>query len=211
MLLFKALSALLSYPSREMREALPEIADVVRAAPLLTSREQRGLLDLIEELARGELLEIEEHYVDLFDRGRALSLHLFEHLHGDSRDRGEAMVDLKRIYERAGFELSARELPDYLPVLLEYLSCRDLAEARAVLADCAQILTTIGRSLIARGSRYAAVLQALIVIGGESPIDAAKVPLAKERTESLDRDWAEEPAFAGAPMTAAPAARTSAP
>jgi nitrate reductase delta subunit len=191
-----------------MREALPEIADVVRAAPLLTSREQRGLLDLIDELGHGDLLEVEEHYVDLFDRGRALSLHLFEHLHGDSRERGEAMVDLKRVYERAGFELSARELPDYLPVLLEYLSCRDLAEARPMLADCAHILTTVGRSLIARGSRYAAVLQALIVIAGESPIDAARVPRVKERAESLDRDWAEEPAFAGAPKAAAPAART---
>ncbi len=209
MLLFRALSALLSYPSRDMRQALPEIADVVRATPLLTSREQRGLLDLINELGHGDLLEAEECYVDLFDRGRALSLHLFEHLHGDSRDRGEAMVDLKRIYERAGFELAARELPDYLPVLLEYLSCRDLGEARAMLADCAHILTTIGRSLIARGSRYAAVLQALLVIAGESPIDAAKVLPAKERTESLDRDWAEEPAFAGAPVTA-PSARTPA-
>ena len=208
MLLFRALSALLSYPSRDMRQALPEIAEVVRAATLLASREQRGLLDLIDELGRGDLLEAEERYVDLFDRGRALSLHLFEHLHGDSRDRGEAMVDLKRIYERAGFDLSARELPDYLPVVLEYLSCRDLAEARAMLADCAHILTTIGRSLIARGSRYAAVLQALIVIAGESPIDAAKVSPAKERTESLDRDWAEEPAFAGAPVTAAPSARS---
>lgn len=210
MLLFRALSALLSYPSQEMREALPEIADVVRAATLLTSREHRGLLDLIEELGRGDLLEAEERYVDLFDRGRSLSLHLFEHLHGDSRDRGEAMVDLKRIYEGAGFELSPRELPDYLPVLLEYLSCRDLAEARAMLADCAHILTTIGRSLIARGSRYAAVLQALIVIAGESPIDAAKVPPARERDESLDRDWAEEPAFAGAPVTAGRSVKTSA-
>lgn len=210
MLLFRALSALLSYPSRDMRQALAQIADVVRAAPLLISREQRGLLDLIDELSHGDLLEVEERYVDLFDRGRSLSLHLFEHLHGESRDRGEAMVDLKRIYEQAGFELSARELPDYLPVVLEYLSCRDIAEARAMLADCAHILTTIGRSLIARGSRYAAVLQALIVIAGESPIDAAKVPRAKERTESLDRDWAEEPAFAGAPVTAAPYARRSA-
>ena len=88
-----------------------------------------------------------------------------------------------RLYERAGFELSARELPDYLPVVLEYLSCRDLAEAREMLADCAHILTTIGRSLVARRSRYAAVLQALIVIAGESPIDVAKVPPVKERTE----------------------------
>jgi nitrate reductase delta subunit len=75
-----------------------------------------------------------------------------------------------------------------------------------MLADCAHILTTIGRSLIARGSRYAAALQALIVIAGESPIDAAKVPPVRERTETLDRDWAEEPAFAGAPMAAAPTA-----
>ena len=209
MLLFRALSALLSYPTPELRQALPEIAAVVRAATLLTAREQRGLLGLVDELGRGDLLEAEERYVDLFDRGRSLSLHLFEHLHGDSRDRGEAMVDLKRIYERAGFELSARELPDYLPVLLEYLSCRDVAEARAMLADCAHILMTIGRSLIARSSRYAAVLQALIVIAGESPIDAAKVPPVMERPESLDRDWAEEPAFAGAPMTA-PSPRTSA-
>ena len=77
-----------------------------------------------------------------------------------------------------------------------------------MLADCAHILMTIGRSLIARGSRYAAVLQALIVIAGESPIDAANVPAAKERDESLDRDWAEEPVFAGAPMPTAPSART---
>lgn len=201
MLLFRVLSALLTYPSREMRQALPEMAGVVRGATLLAPREQRGLLDLMDELGRGDLLEAEERYVDLFDRGRALSLHLFEHLHGDGRDRGAAMVELKRIYERAGFELSARELPDYLPVLLEYLSCRDLVEARAMLADCAHILNTIGRALIARGSRYAAILQALIVIAGEKPIDATQVPAVAEEPESLDREWVEEPAFAGAPMT----------
>jgi len=187
-----------------MRRALPEIAEVVRSTPLLAPRERGGLLDLIDELGRGDLLDVEERYVDLFDRGRALSLHLFEHLHGDSRDRGEAMVDLKRVYGRAGFELPPRELPDYLPVVLEYLSCRDLAEAREMLADCAHILTTIGRSLIARRSRYASVLQALLVIGGERPIDAAKIPPVKEKPEALDRDWAEEPAFAGAPASAPP-------
>lgn len=198
-LLFKAFSALLSYPSEDMRRALPEIAGVIKDSPIVEPRERRDLLDLIEELGRGELLDAEERYVDLFDRGRALSLNLFEHLHGESRDRGEAMVELKQLYQKAGFELSARELPDYLPVVLEYLNCRDLAEAREMLADCAHILTTIGRSLVARRSRYAAVLQALIVIAGESPIDVAKVPPVKERTEALDRDWAEEPAFSGAP------------
>ena len=206
MLLFRAFSALLSYPSDEMRRALPEIADIIKAAPDAQAHERSDLLDLIDELGRGDILSAEERYVDLFDRGRALSLHLFEHLHGESRDRGEAMVELKLLYEQAGFELSARELPDFLPVVLEYLSCRDLAEARAMLADCAHILTTIGRSLVARRSRYAAVLQALIVIAGESPIDAAKIPPVKEQTETLDRDWVEEPAFAGAPNAAPPSA-----
>lgn len=210
MLVFKAFSALLSYPSQELRQALSDIAEIIAGTSLLPPRERRGLLDLIEELGQGDLLAVEERYVDLFDRGRALSLNLFEHLHGESRDRGEAMVDLKQLYERAGFELSARELPDFLPVVLEYLSCRDLAEARAMLADCAHILATIGRSLVARRSRYAAVLQALLVIAGESPIDVTKVPPVRERTDTLDLDWAEEPAFAGAAGATPPPAGSSA-
>jgi nitrate reductase delta subunit len=204
MLVFRAFSALLSYPTEDMRRALPEITEVISVSPLVAARERRGLLDLTDELGRGDLLAAEERYVDLFDRGRALSLHLFEHLHGESRDRGEAMVELKRIYEQAGFELSARELPDYLPVVLEYLSCRDLAEARDMLADCAHILTIIGRSLIARQSRYAAILQALLIIAGEQPIDSSKIPPVKERLEALDRDWQEEPAFAGDPAPTGP-------
>ena len=199
MLAFRALSALISYPSQDMREALAEIADAIRATPLIATRERQGLFELIDELGRGDLVDAEERYVDLFDRGRALSLHLFEHVHGDSRDRGEAMVDLKRLYAQAGFALSTCELPDFLPVVLEYLSCRNVGEARAMLADCAPILASIARSLIARQSRYAAVLQALLVIAGESRVDPAKIPPVKERREALDRDWAEEPAFAGAP------------
>lgn len=206
MLLFKAMSALLSYPSEEMRLALPEIADIVGKAPLLDPVRRDELLALIDELAQGQLLTVEERYVDLFDRGRALSLHLFEHLHGESRDRGEAMVELKRLYERAGFELAARELPDYLPVVLEYLSCRDLAEARDMLSDCAHILATIGRSLVARRSRYAAVLQALLVIAGERPIEVDKVPPVEDRPEALDRDWVEQPAFGGPLASVDPAA-----
>jgi nitrate reductase delta subunit len=199
MLIFKAFSALLSYPSVEMHQALPEIAEVVGSSTLLEARERAGLLDLLDELGEGELLTIEEHYVDLFDRGRALSLHLFEHLHGDGRDRGTAMVELKALYAAAGFELSTSELPDYLPVVLEYLSQRNMAEARDMLADCAHILASIARSLIARQSRYAAVPQALLVIAGEKPVDAAGVKPVREQPEALDRDWAEQPAFAAAP------------
>lgn len=201
MLIFKAFSALLSYPTEDMREALPEIADAIGRSPLVGPRERADLLDLTAEIGQGDLFAAEERYVDLFDRGRALSLHLFEHLHGDSRDRGTAMVELKRLYTAAGFELSARELPDFLPVVLEYLSCRELAEARDLLADCAHILASIARSLVARRSRYAAVLQALLVIAGEKPIDGARVPPVREQDEAeLDRDWDERPAFADVPL-----------
>ncbi len=101
MLIFKAFSALLSYPSAEMRQALPEIAEVVRSSKLVGARESETLLALVDEIGEGDLLAAEERYVDLFDRGRALSLHLFEHLHGDGRDRGAAMVELKGLYEAA--------------------------------------------------------------------------------------------------------------
>jgi nitrate reductase delta subunit len=196
MLIFKAFSALLSYPGEDMRRALPEIAALVRASPLVGARQREDLLRLIGEIGEGDLLAAEERYVDLFDRGRALSLHLFEHLHGDSRDRGAAMVELKGLYAAAGFELTASELPDYLPVVLEYLSQRDMDEARDLLADCAHILASIARSLLARQSRYAAVPQALLAIAGEKPVDAAGVTAVREQPDMLDRDWTEWPAFA---------------
>ena len=113
------------------------------------------------------------------------------------------MVELKQLYRAAGFDLVGNELPDYLPVVLEYLSCRELPEARDMLVDCAHILQVIARALIARQSNYAAVLQALLVIAGEQPVDVAKVPPAKERIEDLDRAWREEPAFGGDPQAAA--------
>ena len=195
MIVLRALSALLSYPRDDLRQALPEIADAIHNSPLVATRERDGLMALIEELAAGDLLETEERYVELFDRGRATSLHLFEHLHGESRDRGDAMVELKRLYEHAGFELSTGELPDYLPVVLEYLSCRDLAEARDVLSDCAHLLKVIARALMTRNSAYASVMQALLVIAGEAPVDIRSVPRVYESVENLDRDWFEEPAF----------------
>jgi nitrate reductase delta subunit len=209
MIVLRALGALLSYPREEVRQALPEIVDAISSSQLIPPRQRRDLLTLIDELRAGDLLEAEERYVELFDRGRAASLHLFEHLHGEDRDRGQAMVDLKRLYEQAGYELTTRELPDYLPVVLEYLSCRDIRETHEVLGDCAHILRRIGASLIARGTNYAAVLQALLIIAGEDPIDAAAVPRVKERTENLDRNWFEQPAFGAEPP--APAANPARP
>jgi len=195
MIALRALAALLGYPHPDLRSALPEIAEVLRQASAIPAADREALLALINEIAASDQLDAEERYVATFDRGRATSLNLFEHLHGDSRDRGQAMVELKQMYERAGFALTTSELPDYLPVLLEYLSQRDKAEIIDVLGDCAHIVCSIGEALLKRESRYAAVLQAVLRIAGEPPLDpvrAAKRP--KERLDP-DRDWAERPAF----------------
>ena len=202
MIVLRAFSALLSYPTQELREALPEIVDCIRTSSLVAATERGSLLCLAEDLAAGDLLDAEGRYVETFDRGRATSLNLFEHLHGESRDRGQAMVELKQHYERAGFHLQTRELPDFLPVVLEYLSCRDLAEARDMLGDCAHVLRGIGEALFARQSSYAAVLQALLAIAGEPLIDASAVRRIPEPSpEDLDREWTEPPAFDGTPQS----------
>ncbi|MBS0400767.1 MAG: nitrate reductase molybdenum cofactor assembly chaperone [Proteobacteria bacterium] len=200
MQVFKAFSALLSYPSAEMRQALPEITGVICASGLIGPGERASLLELIGEIGEGDVLTAEERYVDLFDRGRALSLHLFEHLHGEGRDRGTAMVELKNLYSGAGFDLATSELPDFLPVVLEYLAQRELSEARELLLDCKDILAAICRGLLARQSSYAAVLQALLVMAGEQPLDASAVKPVQDLTDTLDDNWAERPAFADAAM-----------
>jgi nitrate reductase molybdenum cofactor assembly chaperone NarJ/NarW len=206
MIVLRALGALLSYPCPELRDALPEIADVIGGSPLMGSPERTAVLGLIDLLANADPLWAEERYVEIFDRGRATSLHLFEHVHGETRDRGEAMVELKAIYERAGFRLAAKELPDYLPVVLEYLSCRGHAETREMLSDCAHVLRSVGEALLQRGSPYSAVFQALLSIAGETGLDARAASHNTVETEDLDRDWFEQPAFAPEPSTTGAAA-----
>ena len=196
MIVYRALGALLGYPGAGLREALPEIAGIVRESPLLRARERAAVGGLIDLLARADPLWAEERYVELFDRGRATSLNLFEHVHGESRDRGAAMVELKTIYARAGLDLAANELPDYLPVVLEYLSRRDRAEAQDMLGDCAHIVRAIGEALLGRGSPYSAVFAALLASIGEAGLDERAAARPAEEPDDLDSDWFEQPAFA---------------
>ncbi len=191
----KALGALLTYPGPALREALAEIVAAVEADALLGRKARAAVRELADELAAADPLEAEERYVGTFDRGRRTSLHLFEHVHGDSRDRGQAMVDLAAVYQRAGFRLAANELPDFLPAVLEYLSYRPLAEAREMLSDCAHILRAIGETLAGGGSRYAAVFAALLEIAGEAGLRPGAAPAAEEKP--LDEEWAEEPVVFG--------------
>jgi nitrate reductase delta subunit len=188
----RALAALLAYPDAELRAALPEIAGALRTAPGLDAPRRDELLALAKELGQGELLDAEARYVELFDRGRATSLNLFEHVHGDGRERGSAMLELRERYRRIGLEQRGHELPDHLPVLLEYLSCCEPAETPELLGECAHVLRKLGNALVKRGSRYAAVPAALLALASEEGLDPhAPVP----PPEDIDTSWEERPAF----------------
>ena len=196
MITLKTLGALLTYPDEDLIDALPDIRAQLENEKLLPHTDRQALSELISELQQTDILEVQEQYVALFDRGRATSLNLFEHVHGESRDRGQAMVDLNRMYATAGLYLNGNELPDYLPVVLEYLSMRPLAETRDMLGDCAHILRALGEHLRDRDSRYSAVLAALLTIAGEAGLGNSKGSVVED-TGSLDEEWVDEPVIFG--------------
>lgn len=188
----RVLAALLTYPDAEMRGYLPEMREILRREAALSAGRLTELEALIAALASADALDTEASYVELFDRGRATSLHLFEHVHGDSRDRGPAMIDLAQTYEKAGLHLAPGELPDYLPAVLEFVSTQPPGEARAFLGEMAHIFNALFNALQERASPYASVLGALLELAGEQ---ARPVKLAVE--PPLDDTWAEPPVFDG--------------
>lgn len=188
----RVLAALLGYPDSRMRGYLSEMREILHAEGALSAARQAELAALISSLESADPLDTEADYVQLFDCGRATSLHLFEHVHGDSRDRGPAMIDLAQTYEKAGLYLAPGELPDYLPTVLEFVSTQPPREARAFLGEMAHILGAIFGALQKRESAYASVLAALLELAGEKV--QAVAPAAEQ---PLDESWAEPPAFDG--------------
>ena len=195
----KLLAVLLSYPSVELVAALSEIARRLGAEPALRGATQDALAGLLAELKREDLLDLQERYVAQFDAGRSTSLHLFEHVHGDSRDRGQAMVDLNALYRRSGFVIKVNDRPDFLPAVLEYLATRPAEEVHELLDDCAHILRAVGERLSAGGSPYAAVFAALLDVHGAAPLEAAKGGPQAHAGRSLDDEWDEAPVEFGPP------------
>ena len=188
----RVLARLLGYPHAEMRSHLQEMRDALHEERALGFGRLLELDQLIDTIGYSDPLECEAAYVEVFDRGRATSLHLFEHVHGDSRDRGPAMIDLAQTYGEAGLCLAPDELPDYLPAVLEFASTQPPREARAFLGEMAHVLSAIFGALQQRRSAYASVLGALLDLAGEK---AQPVKLAPE--EPLDAAWEEPPVFDG--------------
>ena len=212
---FRVLAALLAYPEPDLIEALDEAVEIIVGEGLIPSPEMTGLIGLIEHLRDDDLLNAQERHVALFERRRSVSLHLYEHVHGESRDRGQAMVRLVQLYRIHGLEIAAHELPDYLPLYLEFLSVLPPAAARRFLGEALPIVAAIGSRLCEWASPYAAVFDALVAIAGPPPQDTVALPIDENDPAALDRAWEEqEVSFIGAappepeafsPFRAAPA------
>jgi nitrate reductase delta subunit len=194
---FKILSALLSYPTQEVQEAAPLLRRELRQEGLLSSGAESKIVELVDAFEAADLYDLQERYVDLFDRGRSLSLYLFEHVHGESRDRGQAMIDLKSLYERRGLAIDSRELPDYLPLFLEFLSMLPLDEARRLLGQTAHILEALAERLEKRKSPYAQALRAALELAAHAEVLPQNV-IVPEPAEAdshdlavLDAEWEE--------------------
>jgi nitrate reductase delta subunit len=200
----RALARLLGYPDAALRSQLLLLRQVLHQEGVLGAARLAELDALMSSIARQSALDAEADYVQLFDSGRSTALHLFEHVHGDSRDRGPAMVDLAQTYEKAGLYLRTGQMPDHLPVVLEFASTQAPHEARAFLGEIVHLLNVIFNALDKRGSRYASVLGALLDLAGEPPRSVQVVD-----DEPLDAIWAEPAAFDG--CSTAGAARPGAP
>jgi nitrate reductase delta subunit len=217
-LAYRALALLISYPDETLNAVTPDALAILAAEPRLPARAVRDLARLAEARTKVDLYQAQEDYVWLFDRTRSLSLNLYEHVHGESRDRGQAMVDLIALYQRHGLELSGAELPDHLPVFLDFLSILPEDDAASLLSEAAHVLGAIGERLKKRKSPYAAAFAALGHLCASGPDARVLSALLAEPDEdpgdleALDRLWAETavtfgPGTEGCPSGAATAPR----
>jgi nitrate reductase delta subunit len=188
--LLKLISLLLEYPDEDLWQHREELLAA-------TEQAQPDLLAFVQRYLAAPVLDKQAEWCALFERGRATSLLLFEHVHAQSRERGQAMVDLLNQYEAAGLQLSCRELPDYLPLYLEYLSLQEEAVARQGLQDVAPILALLGGRLNARDSEFGVLFDALLA-AAQSPLrsDALAGQVAAEARDdspaAMDAVWEEE-------------------
>ncbi len=201
---YRALSRLLSYPDQQLKREAQRCVDVVDREGLVSSDIADGLQALAARISTRDVYDLQSGYVDLFDRTRSVSLHLYEHVHGESRERGPAMVGLVELYRAHGLEIEANDLPDYLPIFLEFLSVVPDSEAASLIGEAAHVLEAIAARLAKRGDPYESIFRALLAIS-DKPADSAAVRslLAikdddPNDLEALDKAWAEAPVNFGA-------------
>ena len=194
--ILQLLSLLLDYPKQPLLDAKDELLTIVAQATIDDSLKQ-AINAFITERTSGELMDWQSDYDGLFERGRSLSLLIFEHIHGESRDRGQAMVNLLAQYREAGLDIGVKELPDYLPLYLEFLSTQGEHNAKLGLEEIAPVLAVLQCRLEQRSSNYAGLFSTLLALS-EANIDLSdiKQQIKSEKRDdtpkALDKVWEEE-------------------
>ena len=187
---FKLLSILLMYPTTDYQQAIAE-----EIMPLLSEQNlvwRKKLAPFFNYLIETDLITLQENYVATFDRNPSQSLHMFEHLHGENRDRGSALVNLLQEYQKAGFEPQGYELPDYLPLFLEFLSLQDQETACNLLDEAVHVIHYIGQQ-IAKNSQdstndqgqYAVIFELITSLSTVQPEDLKVAPI-RDMDEALE-------------------------
>ena len=196
MMILRVISRLLDYPTQALFNASDELVQVVKSAKVSEENKQ-SLITFIESLSKKDLYDAQERYDLLFDRGRSLSLLLFEHVHGESRDRGQAMVDLMNVYKSKDFEVMSSQLPDYIPLYLEFLSEQEVGYAEEWLGDICHLMTMLSERLIERECDYSVLFDSLIELSGievnrEEVAAAVKKEERDDTIEVIDREWEDK-------------------
>jgi len=200
--ILKVLSCLLDYPGEVVHSNGEAIHQIITEAELETGLEEK-LHHFVDMQLAKDLMDLQSEYDALFERGRSVALWLFEHVHGESRDRGQAMVDLMAAYKEAGLEISRHELPDYLPLYLEFLSTQGLENAQGWLKDVEHILGLLQCRLEKRDSGYAVLFEAMLSIAqSDIQLDEIRKQIADEKRDdtkqAIDKEWEEEEVTFGA-------------
>lgn len=200
--ILKVLSCLIDYPRIEVITNKEALDEVIKSAKL-DAHLKTKLLTFVHTHTSKELMEWQSEYDALFERGRSLALWLFEHVHGESRDRGQAMVDLTAMYRDAGLALSQHELPDYIPLFLEFLSTQGEDNAQKWIQDMEHIIGLLFCRLEKRNSEYAVLFETLLTIANSAvDLDDIRKQISGEKRddtkEALDKEWEEEEVTFGA-------------
>jgi nitrate reductase delta subunit len=164
---YKILSLLLDYPDREVKVNLPEMMEAVEEERYLSQAQAANLRHFLDYALSIPLTEWQTQYVQLFDLTASSNLYLFDHVYGDSRERGQAMVDLIDMYRKSGFTVRPDELPDYLPLFLEYISLLNSpADAGVLLTEISHVLEQMKQTLEKKNSPYHYLLDILYSLSG---------------------------------------------
>lgn len=205
---FKILGLMMAYPRTDFLAVLPECLEILKVEKWVSADSLAGIKKLIDWMQETDILDVQEEYVSLFDRTPSLSLHLFEHVHGDSKDRGQALVDLGALYREKNLITVSDEFPDYLPLFLEYLSTLPVEEANEGLNGVAHIMAAIHGRLKQRESLYASVMEAMLSTARRKPDTKAvmqALALASGMApdfEEMDKAWEDQFALAAPDLTA---------